>query len=152
MARLLNYIKVTAYSISSEWILKNFYSWSTYSFLFLQYMKTFAIFFLCYIYVMIEEVFKTKNTSTKIWYILAPLLVVHLLTSFCQFPYTYFVIETYILLPLKAVIFHIMAFKLSLEKKKNKITQKSLIAFLNFLYNISKIKKKSRLNNIPAYN
>ena len=42
----------------------------------------------------------------------------------------------------KAAIFHTMAFKLSLEINKNKITQKSLIAFLNVLYNISKIKKK----------
>ena len=43
---------------------------------------------------------------------------------------------------LKAAIFHTMAFKLSLEINKNKITQKSLIAFLKVLYNISKIKKK----------
>ena len=35
-----------------------------------------------------------------------------------------------------------MAFKFSLEINKNKITQKSLIAFLKILYNISKIKKK----------
>ena len=35
-----------------------------------------------------------------------------------------------------------MAFKLSLEINKNKKTQKTLIAFLEVLYNISKIKKK----------
>ena len=43
---------------------------------------------------------------------------------------------------LKAAIFHTRAYKLSLEINKNKITQKSLIAFLKVLYNISKIKKK----------
>ena len=43
---------------------------------------------------------------------------------------------------LKAAIFHTMALKLSLEIKKNKITQKSLIAFLRVLYSITKIKKK----------
>ena len=43
---------------------------------------------------------------------------------------------------LKADIFHTMAFKLSLEINQNKITQKSLIAYINVLYNISKIKKK----------
>ena len=43
---------------------------------------------------------------------------------------------------LKGAIFDTMAFKLSLEINKNKITQKSLIAFLKVLYNISKIKKK----------
>ena len=43
---------------------------------------------------------------------------------------------------LKAAILHTMAFKLSLEINTNKITQKSLIAFLKVLYNISKIKKK----------
>ena len=43
---------------------------------------------------------------------------------------------------LKAAIFHTMAFKLSLENKKNKVTQKSLIAFLKVLYNITKMKKK----------
>ena len=42
----------------------------------------------------------------------------------------------------KAAIFHTMAFKLSLEINKNKITQKFLIAFLKVFYNISKIKKK----------
>ena len=35
-----------------------------------------------------------------------------------------------------------MVFKLSSEVIKNKITQKSLIAFLKVLYNITKIKKK----------
>ena len=43
---------------------------------------------------------------------------------------------------LKAAIFHTMAFKLSLEINKNKITQKSLNTFLKVLYNISKMKKK----------
>ena len=43
---------------------------------------------------------------------------------------------------LKAAIFHTMAFKHSLEINKNKVTQKSLIAFLKVLYNITKIKKK----------
>ena len=43
---------------------------------------------------------------------------------------------------LKAAKFHTMAFKLSLEINKNKITHKSLIAFLKILYNIIKIKKK----------
>ena len=35
-----------------------------------------------------------------------------------------------------------MAYKLSLEINKNKITPKTLIAFLKVLYNISQIKKK----------
>ena len=43
---------------------------------------------------------------------------------------------------LKAAIFHTMAFKLSLEINKNKVTPKSLIAFLKLLYNITQIKKK----------
>ena len=43
---------------------------------------------------------------------------------------------------LKAAIFHTMAFKLSLEIHKNKITPKCLIAFLKVLYNITQIKKK----------
>ena len=43
---------------------------------------------------------------------------------------------------LKAAIFHTMAFKLSLEINKNKITPKSLIAFLKVLYNVTQIKKK----------
>ena len=43
---------------------------------------------------------------------------------------------------LKAAIFHTMAFKLSLEINKNKITPKCLIAFLNVLYNVTLIKKK----------
>ena len=53
---------------------------------------------------------------------------------------------------LKAAIFHTMAFKLSLEINKNKITHKSLIAFLKVLYNVTKIKRrKLRSNNIPPY-
>ena len=43
---------------------------------------------------------------------------------------------------LKAAIFHTMAFKLSLEINKNKITPKCLIAFLKVLYNVTQIKKK----------
>ena len=43
---------------------------------------------------------------------------------------------------LKAAIFHTMAFKLSLEINKNKITKKSLIAFLKVLYNFTRIKTK----------
>ena len=43
---------------------------------------------------------------------------------------------------LKAVIFHTMAFKLSLEINKNKVTHKSLLAFLKVLYNVTGIKKK----------
>ena len=43
---------------------------------------------------------------------------------------------------LKAAIFHTMAFKLSLEINKNKITPKTLIAFLKVLYNVAQIKKK----------
>ena len=43
---------------------------------------------------------------------------------------------------LKAAIFNTMAFKLSLEINKNKVTQKSPIAFLKVIYNITKIKKK----------
>ena len=43
---------------------------------------------------------------------------------------------------LKAAIFHTMAFKHSLEINKNKITPKSLIAFLKVLYNVTQIKKK----------
>ena len=43
---------------------------------------------------------------------------------------------------LKAAIFHTMAFKLSLEINKNKITPKCLIAFLKVLYNVKQIKKK----------
>ena len=43
---------------------------------------------------------------------------------------------------LKAGIFHTMAYKLSLEINKNKITPKTLITFLKVLYNISQIKKK----------
>ena len=43
---------------------------------------------------------------------------------------------------LKAAIFHTMAYKLSLEINNNKITPKSLIAFLKVLYNVAQIKKK----------
>ena len=43
---------------------------------------------------------------------------------------------------LEAAIFHTMAFKLSLEIIKNKVTPKSLIAFLKVLYNVTQIKKK----------
>ena len=43
---------------------------------------------------------------------------------------------------LKAAIFHTMAFKLSLEIHKNKITPKCLIAFLKVLYNVTQLKKK----------
>ena len=44
---------------------------------------------------------------------------------------------------LKAAIFHTMAYKLSLEiNKKNKKTPKTLIAFLEDLYDISQIKKE----------
>ena len=39
-------------------------------------------------------------------------------------------------------IFHTMAFKLSLEIHKNKITPKCLIAFLKVLYNVTQTKKK----------
>ena len=50
---------------------------------------------------------------------------------------------------LKAAIFHTMAYKLSLEINNNKITPKSLIAFLKVLYNVAQIKKNaSHLNNI----
>ena len=43
---------------------------------------------------------------------------------------------------LKAAIFHTMAFELSLEINKNKITPKSLIAFLKVLQNVTQIKMK----------
>ena len=43
---------------------------------------------------------------------------------------------------LKAAIFHTMAYKLSLEINNNKITPKTLIAFLEVLYNVAQIKKK----------
>ena len=43
---------------------------------------------------------------------------------------------------LKAAIFHTTAFKLSLEINKNKVTLKTLNAFLKVLYNVSNIKKK----------
>ena len=44
---------------------------------------------------------------------------------------------------LKAAIFHTMAFKLSLEFNRNKVTPKSLSAFLKVLYNVTQIKKKN---------
>ena len=43
---------------------------------------------------------------------------------------------------LKAALFHTMAYKISLEINNNKITPKSLIAFLKVLYNVAQIKKK----------
>ena len=43
---------------------------------------------------------------------------------------------------LKNAIFHTMAYKLSLEINHNKITSKSLIAFLKILCNVAQIKKK----------
>ena len=43
---------------------------------------------------------------------------------------------------LKAAIFHTMAYKLSLEINKNKITPKNIIAFLKVLYNVAQIKTK----------
>ena len=43
---------------------------------------------------------------------------------------------------LKAAIFHTMAYKLSLEINNNKITPKSLIAFLKVLYYVAQIRKK----------
>ena len=43
---------------------------------------------------------------------------------------------------LKAAIFHTMAYKLSLEINNNKVTPKSLIAFLKVLYNVTQLKKK----------
>ena len=43
---------------------------------------------------------------------------------------------------LKAALFHTMAFKLSLEINRNKITPKCLIAFIKVLYNVTQIKKK----------
>ena len=43
---------------------------------------------------------------------------------------------------LKAAIFHTMAYKLSLEINKNKITPKTIIAFLKVLYNVAQIKTK----------
>ena len=43
---------------------------------------------------------------------------------------------------LKAAIFHTMAFRVSLEINKNKVTHKSLFVFLKVLHNITKIKKK----------
>ena len=43
---------------------------------------------------------------------------------------------------LKAAIFHTMANKLSLEINKNKLTPKTIIAFLKVLYNVAQIKTK----------
>ena len=43
---------------------------------------------------------------------------------------------------LKAAIFHTMAKKLSRESNKNKITPKTIIAFLKVLYNVAQIKTK----------
>ena len=43
---------------------------------------------------------------------------------------------------LKAAIFHTMAYKLSLEINHNKITLKTIIAFLKVLYHVTQIKKK----------
>ena len=43
---------------------------------------------------------------------------------------------------LKDAIFETMAFKLSLEINKNKITPKCLVAFLRVLYKVTQIKKK----------
>ena len=48
---------------------------------------------------------------------------------------------------LKAAIFHTMAYKLSLEINKNKITLKTIIAFLKVLYNVAQIKTKKLLSN-----
>ena len=42
----------------------------------------------------------------------------------------------------KAAIFHTMANKLSLEINKNKITPKTIIAFLKVFNNVARIKKK----------
>ena len=44
---------------------------------------------------------------------------------------------------LKAAIFHTMAYKLSLEINKNKITSKTIIAFLKVLYKVAQIKSKT---------
>ena len=43
---------------------------------------------------------------------------------------------------LKDAIFHTMAYKLSLEINKNKITPKTIIAFLKVLWNVAQIKTK----------
>ena len=43
---------------------------------------------------------------------------------------------------LKAAIFHTMAYKLSIEINKNKITPKTIIAFLKVLYNVAHETKK----------
>ena len=44
---------------------------------------------------------------------------------------------------LKAAIFHTIADKLSLEINKNKVTPKTIIAFLKVLYNVAQIKTKT---------
>ena len=46
---------------------------------------------------------------------------------------------------LKAAIFHTMAYKLSLEINKDKITPRTLSAFLKVLYNVAQIKKKKKI-------
>ena len=46
---------------------------------------------------------------------------------------------------LKAAIFHTMTYKVSLEINKNKITPKSIIAFLKVLYNVAQIKTKKNI-------
>ena len=43
---------------------------------------------------------------------------------------------------LKAAIFHTMAYQLSLEINKNKITPKTIFAFHKILYNVAQIKTK----------
>ena len=54
---------------------------------------------------------------------------------------------------LKAAIFHTMAYKLSLEINNNKITPKSLIAFLMVSYIMSPKSKRNtlHLNNIQGF-
>ena len=51
---------------------------------------------------------------------------------------------------LKAAIFHTMAFKHPLEINKNKITPKTLIAFLKVLYNNAQIKKLKDQKSLSA--
>ena len=52
---------------------------------------------------------------------------------------------------LKAAIFHTMAYKLSLEINKNKITPKTIIAFLKVLYNVAQIKTKKLLSTSTSH-
>ena len=52
---------------------------------------------------------------------------------------------------LKDAIFHTMAYTLSLEINKNKITSKSLIAFLKVLNNVAQIKKKKKKISFEQY-